>query len=70
MEKNIQEMPKVILHLHLDGSLRPETVQEWSQDLLGDTVNLEDVKNMLMVEKGCRDLNQYLEKFDLPVKML
>lgn len=70
MEKSIQEMPKVILHLHLDGSLRPETVQEWSQDLLGNTVKLEDVKNMLMVEKGCRDLNQYLEKFDLPVKML
>ena len=70
MEKIIQEITKVILHLHLDGSLRPETVQEWSQDLLENTVKLEDVKNMLMVEKGCRDLNQYLEKFDLPVKML
>lgn len=70
MKKDIQEMPKVILHLHLDGSLRPTTVQEWINELLEKKVKLEDVEKMLMVEKGCRDLNQYLEKFDTPVKML
>ena len=70
MNKQIQEMPKVVLHLHLDGALRPETVKEWAEDLLGREVKLEDVKKMLMVEKDCRDLNQYLEKFDIPVKVL
>ncbi len=70
MKNDIKEMPKVILHLHLDGSLRPETVREWVSELLGKEVNLEEIKKMLMVEKGCRDLNQYLEKFDLPVKVL
>jgi len=70
MNKQIQEMPKVVLHLHLDGSLRPETVKEWIEELLGKNVDLEEVRNMLMVEKDCRDLNQYLEKFDLPVKVL
>jgi len=64
MNKKIEEMPKVVLHLHLDGSLRPETVAEW----LGE--NLEEVKQKLMVDKECRDLNQYLEKFDLPGKVL
>ena len=70
MNKKIQEMPKVMLHLHLDGSLRPETVKEWVDELLGKETNIEQVRNMLMVEKDCRDLNQYLEKFDLPVKVL
>ncbi len=67
--KEIQDMPKVILHLHLDGSLRPETVQEWLKEQ-GEEHSLEEVKKMLMVEKDCRDLNEYLTKFDLPVRML
>ena len=70
MNKQIMEMPKVVLHLHLDGSLRPETVKVWIEELLGKDANLEDVRKMLMVEKNCRDLNEYLEKFDLPIKML
>lgn len=70
MEKQIKEMPKVVLHLHLDGSLRPETVREWTSQLLGKDIKIEEVERMLMVDKRCRDLNQYLEKFDIPVKML
>lgn len=70
MKKQIKEMPKVVLHLHLDGSLRPETVQEWIKEMVGSDVSLEYVQQLLMVDKDCRDLNQYLEKFDLPVKTL
>ena len=55
MKKEIQEMPKVILHLHLDGSLRPETVKEWIEEIAGKECNLEKVKKQLMVEKDCRD---------------
>lgn len=65
----IKSMPKAILHLHLDGSLRPETVHKWLQER-GEDVTLEEVKKRLMVDEGCRDLNQYLEKFDLPVELL
>ena len=70
MNKRIQEMPKVVLHLHLDGSLRPETVRACIKEMLGEDFSLEDVQRMLMVDKDCRDLNQYLEKFGLPVKTL
>ena len=68
-EEQIKEMKKVVLHLHLDGSLRPETVYKWLKEESQD-VTLEQVKNDLMVEKDCRDLTEYLEKFDLPCKML
>lgn len=69
MQEKIKEMPKVVLHLHLDGSLRPETVQKWLQEQ-GEIRSLEDVKKDLMVEKNCRSLNDYLQKFDLPSQVL
>lgn len=69
LEKQIKEMPKAILHLHLDGSLRPETVYKWLKEQ-GQDVTLEQVKQDLMVHKDCRDLNEYLQKFDLPLQVL
>lgn len=65
----IKEIPKAVFHLHLDGSLRPETVYEWLKEE-GKDVTLEEVKKALMVKKDCRDLNEYLEKFDLPLEVL
>ena len=67
--QKIHEMKKVILHLHLDGSLRPETVREWLKED-GENLSLEEVQSKLMVNKDCKDLNEYLEKFDIPSKVL
>ena len=36
----IKEMPKAVLHLHLDGSLRPETVYKWLKEQGKDTLSL------------------------------
>lgn len=69
LEEQIEQMKKVVLHLHLDGSLRPETVYKWLKEE-GKNVTIEEVQKALMVEKDCRDLTEYLEKFDLPCKML
>lgn len=66
-EKILKEMPKAVLHIHLDGSLRPSTVYNWLKE---KDVTLEQVQKALMVNKDCRDLNEYLEKFDLPLKVL
>ena len=65
----IEKMPKAILHLHLDGSLRPETVYKWLKEQ-GKDVTLEEVQKNLMVDKDCRDLNEYLQKFNLPLEVL
>ena len=70
MNNKIIQMPKGVTHLHVDGSLRAETVREYLEELLGKEIELEEVRKLLMVDKDCRDLNQYLEKFDVPVKVL
>jgi adenosine deaminase len=58
------------LHLHLDGSLSLSTVKTLAKmqgiDLPEDT----EVYKMLSVDEGCRDLSQYLEKFDFPLSLL
>ena len=69
MDTRIHEMKKIILHLHLDGALRPETVREWLEED-GNALSLEEVKSRLMVDKDCKNLNEYLEKFDIPSQVL
>lgn len=56
------KMPRVELHCHLDGSLSRGCLEE----LLGRKVADEE----LGVSADCRDLAQYLEKFDLPLSVL
>ncbi len=60
-EKIIQ-LPKVELHCHLDGSLPMEIISS----LLGRKVKKEE----LQVRDDCKDLAEYLEKFDLPLSCM
>ena len=59
------------LHLHLDGSLSLATVRELAAldgiDSLGED---EALLKRLQVAPGCRDLNEYLEKFAFPCSLL
>ena len=59
------------LHIHLDGSLSLNSAKHLSEIqniILPD--NDFDLKNLLSVSNDCKDLNEYLEKFDFPVKLL
>lgn len=70
MKDKIKNMKKVELHLHLDGSLRYDTVYELLKDIDDKKINREDVEKKLMVDENCNSLNEYLEKFDLPSKVM
>ena len=60
------------LHLHLDGSLSPEEVFSLAK-LSGITLpyqNAEQLRPQLEVAPDCRNLGEYLKKFDLPLQVL
>lgn len=62
----------VELHLHLDGSLEPSeilTLAAKSRTPL-PTQDPEALRRLLTVEKGCRSLGEYLQKFALPLSVL
>ncbi|MGN1318292.1 MAG: adenosine deaminase [Lachnospirales bacterium] len=59
------------LHLHLDGSISVKSTKELAKiENINLPKNDEDIKNMLMVSPNCRDLNEYLEKFDFSTKLM
>ena len=60
----IEKLPKVELHIHLDGSIRPSTAAY----LLNKSID--DVSNNMIASDKCEDLNEYLTKFDYPEKIL
>lgn len=60
----IKNMPKVELHLHLDGSL--------DVDYIKRKYNLTDkeIKDKMIADEKCQDLNDYLTKFDFPIEIM
>lgn len=56
------------LHLHLDGSLRPDTVLSLAKSQ-GLFISDEAIQT-LIAPSECRDLNDYLKCFELPLRVL
>ena len=56
------------IHLHLDGSLSTEDFLYLSKK---DNISLgSDFPSNIYVQKDCKSLEEYLERFDLPLKLL
>lgn len=60
------------LHLHFDGSLLPRTILELAGDqkIPLPAEDPDELKLFLTAPEDCRSLNEYLEKFDLPLMVL
>lgn len=62
--KDIKALPKVELHVHLDGSLNPVSVAS----ILNIPVS--QATNNMVAPSKCIDLNDYLTKFDLCIEAM
>ena len=64
--------PKIDLHLHLDGSMLPESAWEMAAErgiaLPADT--LEAFRQFIVVTADCRSVNEYLKRFEMPLQIL
>ena len=60
------------LHLHLDGSLSPEEVLQLAKlsDVTLPHTDADALRPLLEVAPNCRNLGEYLQKFDLPLQVL
>lgn len=64
--------PKVDLHLHLDGSMLPETAWELALErgVPMPADNLEEFRKFIIVTADCRSVNEYLARFEMPLSIL
>ncbi|MCL6456968.1 MAG: adenosine deaminase [Gorillibacterium sp.] len=72
IKAKIQLMPKIDLHLHLDGSLKPETIIDLAreQGLELPAVDTEQLLPYMRVGEECNSLTEYLSKFDFTTRFL
>lgn len=69
---NFKKLPKIELHCHLDGSIRVNTAIDLikKEKLNMESLEYDFIKKKLMVEDECNSLDEYLEKFELPLKLM
>ena len=65
----IKILPKIELHCHLDGSVRPQTIVELAAEE-GRDLNEEEVISFMRVPPSCSSLIEYLKCFDLPLSYM
>ena len=65
-----QKYAKVELHLHLDGSVSLDSAKQLASLCQIELGSDEEILEKLTVGDGCKDLNEYLEKFAFPCSLL
>lgn len=65
---NLIDLPKIELHCHLDGSLRPETIIDIAkkEGIRIPSFVLEEIEKEMIAPLECESLDEYLRRFALP----
>lgn len=64
MIEDIKKMPKIELHLHLDGSVSLKIASKLSNK------PIKDLEETMIVKKNCASLSEYLTKFNFPKSLM
>ena len=70
-ESRVRQLPKIELHCHLDGSIRPTTLRT-----IAEKQNIplpqdeQALKELVVAPEKCTDLNDYLTRFDFVLTCL
>ncbi|AYV23313.1 MULTISPECIES: adenosine deaminase [Vibrio] len=69
---NYKQLPKIDLHCHLDGSVRPETIIELAsiQGVDIPSQDIEVIRDLMIAPETCSNLLEYLKRFDLPLSVM
>lgn len=69
---NYLQLPKIDLHCHLDGSIRPQTVLDLAneQGITLPSNDVEEIRDLMIAPEDCPNLVDYLARFELPVSVM
>lgn len=67
---NAKKYALIDLHLHLDGSMSLQCARSLAKKQGITLPDDNELLNKLRVSEDCQDLNEYLERFDLPLSLL
>jgi adenosine deaminase len=72
VKEKIKQLPKIDLHCHLSGSIRPETILDiaMKEGIEVPTKDLDEFKKYVQVPKNCRSLKEYLTRFKLTLRVM
>ncbi len=63
-----ENLPKIELHCHLDGSLRPETIIEIAKEegIRIPSYDISNIREEVIAPEDCTSLEEYLKRFEIP----
>lgn len=64
MQEQLIKLPKVELHLHLDGAVSIDLASKITN------ISIEELKNKMIAKDKCHNLSEYLTKFDFPCSIM